>query len=203
MSVSRSGARGLTMIELLVTLAIVAFLVLASVPSFTGALLNTRIRGTAENILTGIQTAKSEAVARNVRVRFQLTSTMDNSCVLATNAGNWVINVDAAANAALVEGNCDVAPDDQAAPFILQSRPAAADAGSVVIAATQASLVFNGLGRLADVPAGNVVIDMTSPAGGACAADGGDVTCLRIVVSPIGQARMCNPARAAGDPQAC
>lgn len=199
----RTAARGLTLVELMVTLAIVALLILASVPSFTGAILNARIRATAENVLTGIQTAKSEAVARNVRVRFQLTSTLDNSCVLSTTAGNWVINVDTAANATLVEGSCDAVPDDQVSPFILQSRPAAAAATSTVIAATQPSLVFNGLGRLAEVPAGNVVIDMTSPAGGTCAAVGGDVTCLRIVVSPIGQARMCNPARAPGDPQAC
>lgn len=198
-------SRGLTLVELLVTLAIVAMLVLASVPSFTGAIINSRIRATGEALMTGIQLAKSEAVSRNARVRFQLTSTLDNGCVLAANGTNWVINVDVAANPTQVEGLCDAAPDDAVAPFILQTRPGATGSGTTQVAATQASMVFNGLGRLAEVPAGNIVIDLTNPAGGNCAAAGGDVVCLRIVVSTIGQARMCNPDPdlAAGDPRAC
>lgn len=195
--------RGLTLVELLVTLAIVAMLVMAAVPSFTGAIVNSRIRATGEAILTGIQLAKSEAVARNARVRFQLTSTLDGSCALSTTGANWVINLDPNADATEVEGRCNAAPSDAAAPFILQTRPAASGSGSTQVAATQSSLVFTGLGRLAEVPAGNVVINLTNPAGGTCADIGGDVSCLRIVVSPAGQARMCNPARDPGDPQAC
>lgn len=201
----KQAARGLTLVELLVTLAIVALLVLASVPSFNGAIVNSRIRSTGEAMLNGLQMAKSEAVARNSRVRFQLTSSLDNACVLSTTGANWVINVDAAANLNEVEGMCDRAPNDAAAPFIIQKRSAATGSGTTQVAATQPSVVFNGLGRLADLPPGNVVINLSNPAGGSCAEVGGDVVCLRIVVSPVGQARMCNPdpGLPADDPRRC
>lgn len=201
----RRPSHGLTLIELLVTLAIVALLVLAAVPSFNGAIVNSRIRSTGEAVLNGLQAAKSEAVARNARVRFQLTDTLDGACVLSNTGANWVINVDAAANPTEVEGLCDRAPNDAVAPFILQKRSAATGTGSSQVAATQPSLVYNGLGRLADVPPGNVIINVSNPAGGTCAEVGGDVVCLRIVVSPIGQARMCNPdpGLPASDPRRC
>lgn len=206
---TRHPSRGVTLVELMVTLAIVALLVLASVPSFTGAIVNSRIRANGESLMAGIQFAKSEAVSRNARVRFQLTSSLDSSCVVTATGTNWVVKLDPNANPTEVEGRCNAAPivDDPnnppVAPFILQTRPGASGPGAAQVAATQASLVFSGLGRLADVPAGNVVINLTNSSGGTCAEFGGDVTCLRIVVSPIGQARMCNPARTAGDPQAC
>lgn len=203
---NRRRTRGLTLVELMVTLAIVAMLVMAAVPSFTLAFANSRIRSTGEAVLTGLQLAKSEAVGRNARVRFQLTTSLDATCAPSVNGANWVVNLDPNANVDEVTGLCDRAPDDQVAPFILQSRPAAAGSGaSTQVAATQASLVFNGLGRLAEIPAGNVVIEITNPNGGTCTANGGEVSCLRIVVSTLGQARMCNPdpALPAGDPRRC
>lgn len=201
----RQAARGLTLVELLVTLAIVALLVLASVPSFNGAIVNSRIRSTGEAVMNGLQMAKSEAVARNSRVRFQLTSSLDGACVVSATGANWVVNVDAAANPTEVEGLCDRPPNDALAPFIIQKRSAATGSGSTQVAATQASLVYNGLGRLADMPPGNVIINLTNPAGGTCAETGGEVVCLRIVVTPVGQARMCNPdpGLPASDPRRC
>jgi type IV fimbrial biogenesis protein FimT len=206
---TRRRLRGLTLIELMVTLAIVVLLILAAAPSFTMAFVNSGIRGTGEAILSGIQLARSEAVSRNARVRFQLTDTLDGSCALSTAGRNWVINLDPNANLNEVEGLCDSAPyddslplADQDPPYILQTRPTVGR-GDTLLAASQASLVFNGVGRLAEIPAGNVTIDISNPAAGDCAEEGGEVSCLRIVVSPAGQARMCNPARAAGDPQAC
>lgn len=198
-------SRGVTLVELMVTLSIVALLVLAAVPSFQLAFVNSRIRNTGEAMLAGLQLAKSEAVARNTRVRFQLTDTLDAACAVTVNGANWVVNLDPNAVPDLVEGRCDQPHDDQNEPFILQTRPAAAGSGSTQVAASQASLVFNGLGRLADVPPGNVVINLSNPAVGSCAEFGGQVTCLRIVISPLGQTRMCSPDPnlPAGDPRRC
>lgn len=195
--------RGVTLVEMIVVMAIAAMLVLASAPTFTGWIINSRIRTTAEAVQSGLQLAKAEAVARNTRVRFQLTDTLDNTCAASVNGLNWVINLDPNANPAEVEGNCASAPDDANAPFILQSRPAAAGSGNTQIAATAATLVFNGLGRPVPVPAGNLTIAVTNPAGGTCTSVGGDVTCLNVVVTPAGQIRMCNPAFPANDPQGC
>ncbi len=200
---TRVDQRGVTLVEMIVVMAIVAMLVLMSAPTFTGWIINSRIRTTAEAVQSGLQLAKSEAVARNTRVRFQLTSTLDNNCVVSANGANWVVNLDPNADPAEVEGACDSAPSDVNAPFILQTRPAAAGSGNSQVAATAATVVFNGLGRPVPAPAGNITIAITNPAGGTCTSVGGDVTCLSIVLTPAGQIRMCNPAFPANDPQGC
>jgi type IV fimbrial biogenesis protein FimT len=203
---SGSRARGFSLIELMVVMAVMAMLMMMAAPSFSVWIANSRIRVTAESVLSGLQAAKSEAVSRNARVRFQLTTTLDNGCALSVNGVNWVINLDPNINPAEVEGLCATPANDAAAPFILQSRPAAAGSGTTAITATASSLVFNGLGRLAaPLPAGNITIDVNNPAGGTCYATGGELTCLRIVISPVGQVRMCdpNPDLPAGDPRIC
>jgi len=190
----RPAQRGMNLVELMIVLAIFAFLVAMAGPSFGTWLQNSRIRNTAESMIAGLQQAKAEAVARNARVRFQLTSTLDASCTLSTSGANWVVNMDPDAKEDEVAGNCDKAPDtdeDAVAPRIVQSRPAADGSGASVIAASVASVVFNGLGRLAAPP--GMTIDITNPTGGDCAADGGEMTCLRVIVSAGGQLRMCNP----------
>lgn len=200
---ARTAARGVTLVEVIVVMAIFTMLVMMAAPSLTGWVINARIRTTAEAMQSGLQLAKSEAVARNTRVRFQLTSTLDSSCVAAANGVNWVVNLDPNANPAEVEGACNSTPSDVNAPFILQTRPAAAGSGTSQVAATAASVVFNGLGRPVPAPAGNITIAVTNPAGGTCTSVGGDVTCLSIVITPAGQIRMCNPAFPATDPQGC
>jgi len=197
---------GFNLVELMVTIAIFTFLVMMAAPSFSEWIQNSRIRVTAEAMLAGLQAAKSEAVGRNARVRFQLTSTLDNACVLDVAGRNWVVNLDPLSEADRVEGACDTPPDPAnpaAAPGILQTRPAAEGSQSVVVRADQSSVVFNGVGQPVPLPAATLAIDITNPGGGACAANGGPMTCLRIQISPAGQLRMCNPNFPAGDPQAC
>jgi type IV fimbrial biogenesis protein FimT len=89
-------------------------------------------------------------------------------------------------------------------------------AGTTTVASTPVftgKLIFNPLGRVTDpakvpdgtLPAGNVaVFDITNPIGGACAAAGGEMRCLRVVVTGSGQVRMCDPAvTVATDPRRC
>lgn len=208
----QSPERGFSLIELIVVMAIMALMMMMAAPSFSVWITNSRIRVTAESVLSGLQAAKSEAVARNTRVRFQLTSSLDNTCVLSATGVNWVINLDPNVDASEVEGLCATPPNPLAsqanaadAPYILQTRPAAGS-GSTALAATASSLVFNGLGRIAPpLPAGNITIDINNPTGGTCYAVGGELTCLRIVITPAGQVRMCdpNPDLPAGDPRIC
>lgn len=203
----RGAQVGLTLIELMVTLTIFSALLLLALPSFSAWLQNSRIRVTAEAVLTGLQFAKAEAVARNARVRFQLTDTLDNSCSPSTAGLNWVVNLDPGVDEAAVSNLCASAPSETVAPLIIQTRPAGDGSGNTTVAADTASVVFNGLGRPvrdavpANAPA--TVINISNPGAGDCATAGGLMTCLRIVISPAGQVRMCNPIFPAGDPQAC
>ena len=80
--------RGVTLIELVVTLALLGIFMAMAAPSFSNWLQNSRIRNTATALSAGIQLAKAEAVARNTGVRFQLTSSLTNDCAIST-SGNY------------------------------------------------------------------------------------------------------------------
>jgi type IV fimbrial biogenesis protein FimT len=201
--------RGVTLVELMVALVIMGVLLAAATPSFSAWMSSTRIRSTAEGMLAGLQYAKSEATTRNTQVRFQITTSLDASCALSTTSGNWVVDVvDADNTVDSVVGQCNAAPSDTTAPSILQVRSVNETGRGVVISADANQVVFNGLGRQVPVaPAvtpSAVVIDITPAATvGTCAANGGRITCLRVLVTASGLVRMCNPAVAVGDPQAC
>ena len=193
--------RGFTLIELLVCIAVFAALMAAGAPSFSTWMQNGQIRMTTEAIQNGIHLARAESVRRNTSVRFQLTDTLTNACALSTSGRNWVVSLDPAA------GACDAAPSaDSAAPTaprVIQSRAGGEGAMHAVIAADQSSIAFNGLGRVTPVPGGNISINITNPAGGACAAANGPMRCLRVVVSAAGQVRLCDPRFASPDAQGC
>lgn len=192
-----NAQRGFSLIELMVGIVILGVLMAMAVPRFSDWLRNARVRTSAEAIQNGLQLARAEAVQRNATVRFQLVSTIDDTCALDTAGPHWVVSMDNPA------GQCASAPSDTAAPRIIQVRNRAEGSVQTLVAAGQSALVFNGLGRLTPVPAGNVAIDVSSTTGGTCVASGGSVRCLRVLVSVGGQIRMCDPALPAGDAQAC
>lgn len=189
--------RGLTFIELMIGLAIVAILFAAGIPGFRTWLQNSRIRGTADAIQNGLQLARNEAVKRNTQVRFYLTSSLTASCTAATNGSDWIISLDDPA------GACDTAPSENGVVRIIQTRSSSEGSTNVVVAASQVPIIFNGMGRVTPAVAATIPINVTSPSSGVCAASGGPVRCLRVEVSPGGQVRMCDPARAVTDPQGC
>lgn len=66
-------ARGFTLIELMVGLAIFALLLLISMPTMIQFMGDSRIRNTADSITQGIRMAQVEAIRRNRDVDFVLT----------------------------------------------------------------------------------------------------------------------------------
>ena len=73
--------------------------------------------------------------------------------------------------------------------------------GTASVNASQSTVVFSGLGWVA--PPAEITFDVANPPGGACAASGGVMRCLRLSVSAGGQIRMCDPAAAGGTAAAC
>lgn len=178
---------GFTIVELMVGIMVLAILLAMAGPSFATWMQNSQIRTMSEAVKDGLQLARAEAVRRNSQVRFELMNSLDGSCALATAGPNWIVSMDGAA------GACDSAnmADDAApaAPRVIQSRPAGDGSRNAVVGASQATVIFNGLGRTA----ADVTINVTNPTGGSCLAASGPMRCLRIVVGASGQIRMCDP----------
>lgn len=185
--------KGVSLVELMVGLAIMALLMSLAQPSFSEWMGDLRIRTTAEAMQNGLQFAQSQAVSRNTQVRFSLTDTLASGCVRSVQGQNWVVSLDDPERA------CHSEPSEEAAPRILQVRPAIG-AAQLSTEASADELVFNGLGR----PDGALSIDVR-PLAGRCRADGGSARCLRIMVSTVGEIRSCDPSLGAlgGDSRRC
>ncbi len=179
---------------MMVGLAVLAILLAISVPNFQIFLQNSQIRTAADALLNGLNLAKAEAVRRNTNVRFTRDGTawtIECATAIDDNDGDDV-------------PDCPGSEPDATTPSHIQHRPAAEGAAQAAVDADDDEIVFNGLGRASFSSGGSAsAFDITHASGAACAADGGALRCLRVIVTLGGMIRMCDPARAAADPQAC
>jgi type IV fimbrial biogenesis protein FimT len=197
--VLKRRARGATLVELMIGLAVLALLVGIGVPAFRDMMKNYQIRTAAESLIGGLQTARNEAVRRNTTVRFQLVNTLDADCTSVQSGPHWVVSRNDPST------KCDQAPvtdflepNDTAQPQILMKANNASN-GTATINATAGGgagvrVIFNSLGR---VDPGSIdTIDVTNPSGGNCESDAspGNMRCMRIRVGAGGQVRMCDPS---------
>ena len=81
---------GFTLIELVVTMAVLAILVTLATPSFTSIMNNNRLTSNANEMLTTLQSARMEAVRRNARVVICRNDTPDTATACNTGAGAWL-----------------------------------------------------------------------------------------------------------------
>jgi type IV fimbrial biogenesis protein FimT len=202
-------ARGVSLIELMIGISILAVALMFGVPSFGEWIQNTRIRSMAESLQNGIQFARAEAVRRNSPTQFQFVTTTDSSCVLSTAGPYWVVNLPTA-TAASPTGACGAAVSDTTAPYILQLSPvvSSTSAKSTMLSATRTVISFDGLGRQTAAvnparAAAALSVDITPPATSSCLVNGGSLRCLRVTVTLMGQTRMCDPAAAGTSAAAC
>jgi type IV fimbrial biogenesis protein FimT len=184
---------GFTMIEVMVVVTIVSLVLLFGVPTMSSWMQSSQIRNASESIQSGLQLARNEAVARNDSVQFVLTTVAGGGT-----ASDWTVRcVTPTANC---PGVGNVAP----AKTEIEKRVAAEGSANVQVATAQPTIVFNGMGRVTPTPAGTIQIDITNPTGGTCAAVGGAMRCLRVMITSGGQSRMCDPALAlAANPRGC
>lgn len=200
----RAAQAGLSLIELMIGLTIIAFLLFLGVPEFSNFLQNQQIRNAAETTLAGLTLAKVEAVRRNAPVRFQLVSDLTSGCSIATgplnnsSALSWVVSLDNPG------GACDAAPGD-AAPRIVQKKSAGEGTQNVRVTTDAAPAVtFNSLGR---VGAGTMRrLDFRSSAGVCVHVDdvNGKMRCLAVMVTSGGAIKMCDPKVGdTADPRHC
>jgi len=192
--------RGFTLVELMVGLAIVSMMMLYLVPGMGSWMQSTRIRNAAESIQNALQLARGEAVSRNTPVQLVFSS-----LALGGTAVDWSVSCVTATQ------TCP-GPSPVLTPALPQtwmqkmSTKEGATSAQLVISSAQSAIVFNGMGRVSSMPAltNAITMSITNPNGGTCAASGGTMRCLNIVLTTSGQIRMCDPAFATGtNPRAC
>lgn len=86
----RNNHSGFTLLELMVTLAVAAILLTIAVPNFTVFLQNSRLAGTANEVVTMMNYARSEAVKRNRPVTL-CSRASDTACANSTNWDEGVL----------------------------------------------------------------------------------------------------------------
>ena len=190
-------SRGITLVELMVAVALLAILLKLAAPGFANWTSNARVRTVSDTLQNGARTAQAEAVRRNRQVVFFLTN--DTACNTGigsnSNGGRWQIRT-----VPLVAGD----------PVVAVQCGTLADFGAGVSITGPQAICFNSAGR-------QVANANPGPTGAACtlAADGAasqyDINSttstrpLRVLVALGGQVRQCDPGRVlgAGNPDGC
>lgn len=196
----RASTRGLTLIELLIGIAITALLLAFGLPSFGTWMANSRVRGTAEGLQSGLAVARAEAIRRNQNVEFVLTNDQIDlgsvgTVTPAANGIHWLVRAINPANGQYV---------------LLDTRSGQeganrSDGSSGVQLVASAPLVtFRGFGGTQGLGA-TATYDFSSPGAGAChtTTTPGPIRCLRVQLSVSGQIRVCDPGTSGSDSRAC
>ena len=217
--------RGLSLIEMMIALVVVAVLMMLALPEYNTFIKNAKIKNVAQSYEAGLQLARAEALRRNESVRFSLVTNMSSTCAVLnvaignTTAPGWVVSRDDPAD------KCDIAPSETVAPRIVQKWDAGESESGlpwfmyIGTAATGGgdSITFNGLGRVSpafvaagiNANTGRIDVDVFQLSDLIRCEHGagtGGVTlrCMRIVVTNAGQIRMCDPKVSdAADPRKC
>lgn len=175
-----AGARGFTIVEIMITLVVLGVLITFGAPEFIAFLQNQKTRAAADAVLNGLQTARAEAVQRNLAVQFKLTGVPSSS---------WTVSES-------VSGN------------VIQSR--SAEEGTAVVNVTAVDLLANPVTTVTFSPIGGVTanadasaalrkIDLANPM-----AQAGSARAYRVLISGGGSLRMCDPnVTVANDPRYC
>lgn len=156
---------GMSIVEVLVAMVVLAVMLTAAVPAYTAWVQNTQIRTAAESIKNGIQLARAEAIQTNRLVRFNITA-----------GSGWKVNPE----------------DDPDKDPPIAERAHNDGSPNVTIATIPADateIVFDSFGRVVTPPFPLSQVEIDNPV--IVSAD--DKRILRIVITTAGSARLCDP----------
>jgi len=156
---------GLSMVEVLIAMVVLAVMITAAVPAYTAWVQNTQIRTAAESIKNGIQLARAQAIQTNKLIRFAFT----------TDSG-WKINPadDPDKDPPIAERS----HNDGSPNVTLEILPAGAN-----------EVVFDSFGRLVVPPDPIAQVRIDNPT----ITNLDDRRNLRIEITTAGSVRLCDP----------
>ena len=92
----RMKASGFSLVELVITLALMAAMLAVGVPAFNNVMENNALAGAANRFISSLALARSEAVTRNIEVVMCRLDSSGNACgTSGTWADGWLIWADA------------------------------------------------------------------------------------------------------------
>jgi type IV fimbrial biogenesis protein FimT len=169
---------GFTLVELMVTLAVLAIVLIAAVPSFVDFFDKSRVRGAADNVISVISNARAESVKTDLDVNLAFTGSGTAWCVGANSATPPSGGAEAGAAAP-----CDCSVSTECLVSGVRSAIDVGAAPGVSIGTLPAALIFDSkLGVIS--PLGVRAVTLTSPRG---------KYDLTVQVNALGQARLCVP----------
>lgn len=213
-------ARGISLIELVIGMAILALIATQAAPSFNAFMINQRIRAAAEAMASMLQRARSEAIQRNQDVEFvsfdRLINTADSSYATALTAvsggDNWMLRTkDSSGNyvAIVSRSSAESSPENATVrSSIMDANNVRQSSTRIRMTSTTSNVTFNALGGASNI-GGTAVFDFirynpNNDLAYQCAQTSGPIRCLRVTLSSAGQVRICDPAvNASTDTRKC
>lgn len=193
---------GFTLIEVMVSIAVMVILVMMAAPSLATYSENSKVRGIAESFYASAQVARAEAIRTNQAVELVLTTDSPTAANVATSnlsatAGSWLVR--------------KVSDDPTPVYTFVEGKNVKEGSGSSSGSTTvSVNALSNGVATSSIIfnSAGNTSLgarwDVDFKSTGASCAPAGPIRCLRVRVSVSGQIKACDPAAtAANDTRAC
>ena len=183
----RSRLHGFTLIELMVTIAVLAIISAIAYPSFTSLMNSNRLTAAANDLVGDLQTARSEAIRRNARVT--VCASADNTTCSGAGGDwqSWIVWIDNPAPAVdevlrvgnakaplLVSASPNITGNAQSIVFRADGLARAAD-GSLLTASIAPCMVTGSPAenmRIVRIASGSRISTSKATGGGACAAPG-------------------------------
>jgi type IV fimbrial biogenesis protein FimT len=123
------------MIELMVTVVVMAILLTVAIPSFQGVMNGNRLAGASNELMASLQTARMEAVRRNARVGLCLSATANNAtptCATA-NVNGWIVFVDVNKNDAFDAGDTLLRTSTVSSNVVVKGSATPTAAGGAIV----------------------------------------------------------------------